>query len=158
MGTARVELRDNTVLKDYKDADHERYNKEIAAYTALSWATPKLLWHGEHWLEMERLTPILELPAATALKYRAPLRDLLQRVHQAGWWHGDCDLVNVVIHPTRGVLLVDWENACPSTGGISYDLYGARAAGIEPIWAGKGLDGVYWGSGSLTSPKNYWGS
>lgn len=151
-----MELRDNTVLKDYKDTDHDRYGKEISAYTALAWATPKLLWHGDHWLETERLTPILELPAATALKYRAPLRDLLQRVHQAGWWHGDCSLVNVVIHPTRGPLLIDWENLTPATGGISYDLYGAQAAGIDPIWTVEGEDGVWWGGPWDDCPGRYW--
>lgn len=156
MGTARVELRDNTVLKDYKDTDHDRYWKEITAYTEIPWATPTLLYHGEHWIETERLTPVLDLPPATSLKYRAPLRDLLQRVHDAGWWHGDCSLVNVVIHPTRGPLLIDWENLMPADGPISLDLYGARAAGRKAPWPVAGGDGVWWGGPWDNCPGRYW--
>ena len=83
MGTARVEVRYETVLKDYKDTDRERYYKEIRAYESMPWATPALRWHGEFWIEIERLTPILELGRERSSKYREPLRDLLKRVHLA---------------------------------------------------------------------------
>ena len=157
MGLARVEERFTTVLKDYKDADRERYNFELYAYQFLSWATPELFCHGEFWIEMERLTPILDLGPDRSRKYRDPLRRLLSRLHETGWWHCDVDLVNVVVHPVRGPLLIDWENLREAEGSISYDLYGADTAGVEPAWGGHGGSGVWWNSLSPTSPGNYWG-
>lgn len=156
MGHARVDKRVTTVLKDYAHTDRSRYFKEITAYTELEWATPKLMYHGEFWLEMERLTPILELTPEQSKKYMKPLKELLQSVHDAGYWHGDCDLVNVVIHPVRGPLLIDWENLSESHGDVSYDLYGASAAGIHELWRTKHGEGVYWSGISPTCPENYW--
>lgn len=156
MGTARVEIRETTVLKDYKDTDHHRWHNEIKAYSELSFATPRLLWSAPHWIEVERHTPILDLPKEESIKYKDQLWELLQKIHDSGYWHCDVDLVNVVVHPIRGVLLIDWENLMPSKGDISYDLYGAQLAGVDPAWEGKGIDGVSWRSASNTSPKNYW--
>lgn len=156
MGTARVEKRYLTVLKDYKDTHRDRYAKELTAYTELDWATPDLKWHGEFWIEMERLTPILDLAYDQSRRYEKPLRDLLQAVHDAGYWHGDCALVNVVIHPVRGPLLIDWENLMESAGPVSYDLYGARAAGVESPWPVRGGDGVWWGGPWDMCPGRYW--
>lgn len=159
MGLATVDVRHATVLKDYKDHPDgpTRWEREVRAYTEVPWAAPKLLWSNEYWLETERLTPILDLGPEASRKYREPFRELLHRLHDEGWNHGDVDLVNVVIHPVRGPLLIDWEGAGPAVGDVSYDLYGARAAGVEPRWKGKGPDGVFWGSSSATTPKNYWG-
>lgn len=156
MGTARVEKRYITVLKDYKDTDRDRYAKELTAYTELDWATPDLKWHGEFWIEMERLTPILDLAYDQSRRYEKPLRDLLQAVHDAGYWHGDCALVNVVIHPVRGPLLIDWENLMRAEGPVSYDLYGARAAGVASPWPVRGGDGVWWGGPWEMCPGRYW--
>lgn len=156
MGHARIEERFTTVLKDYAGTDRARYFKEIEAYKKLDWATPQLMYHGEFWLEMERLVPILDLTPAQSKKYEKPLRDLLQSVHSAGYWHGDCDLVNVVIHPVRGPLLIDWENLTPSSGEVSYDIFGARAAGIDELWSTESGDGVHWYGSSPTCPGNYW--
>lgn len=156
MGHARIEKRVTTVLKDYAGTDRSRYFKEVTAYTDLDWATPELKWHGEFWIEVERLTPILEITPSQSKKYEKPLRDLLQAVHEAGYWHGDCDLVNVVLHPVRGPLLIDWENLSESSGEVSYDLYGASAAGIPELWETKNGEGVYWSGTSPTCPANYW--
>ena len=156
MGTARVEVRYETVLKDYKDTDRERYHKEIWAYESMPWATPALRWHGEFWIEMERLTPILELGQERSRKYREPLRELLQRVHDAGFWHGDVSLVNVVVHPVRGPLLIDWENLMDASGDVSIDLYGAAAAGRPAPWPVPGGDGVWWGGPWGECPGRYW--
>lgn len=156
MGTARIEKRHTTVLKDYKDTHRDRYAKELTAYTELDWATPALQCHGEFWIEMERLTPILDLAHDQSRRYEKPLRDLLQAVHDAGYWHGDCALVNVVIHPVRGPLLIDWENLMESSGPVSYDLYGARAAGVAPPWPVRGADGVWWGGPWEMCPGRYW--
>lgn len=156
MGTARVEKRFTTVLKDFKDTHRDRYYREVEAYEKIPWATPKMEVHGEFWIEMERLTPILDLDYEQTLKYEKPLRDLLQRVHDAGYWHGDCALVNVVIHPVRGPLLIDWENLRPASGDVSYDLYGATLAGTEPFWDVPGGEGVWWGGPWDMSPGRYW--
>lgn len=156
MGLAKVDIRETTVLKDYKDTDRDRYHKELKAYSELDFATPRLLWHGEFWIEMERCLPILDIDKKKSRDHIDSLRNLLQKIHDAGYWHCDVDLVNVVVHPIRGVLLIDWENLMPSKGDISYDLYGAQLAGVQPAWEGKGIDGVSWRSESKTSPKNYW--
>lgn len=157
MGLARVEERFTTVLKDYKDTDRERYNFELYAYQSLSWATPELFCHGEFWIEMERLTPILDLGPDRSRKYRDPLRRLLSRLHESGWWHCDTDLLNVVVHPVRGPLLIDWETLREAEGPISYDLYGADTAGVEPTPVGHSGSDVWWNGPSPTSPGNYWG-
>jgi|SRR5690606_26108786 len=158
MGLARVDIRQETVLKDFlKHPDGPaRYKREVDAYTEIPWACPKLLWHSERWLEVERLQPLIDLGPDLSRKYCEPLRELLQAIHDAGWWHMDVDLINAVIHPTRGVLLIDWENFSQARTNVSYDLYGARAAGVPSPWKAKGPDGVWWGSSSPTSPKNYW--
>lgn len=159
MGLATIEIRHTTVLKDYlhhPEAGQARWANEIRAYTELDWATPKLHCSGEWWLETERLTPILDLAYDQTLRYRNPLRDLVQAVHDAGWWHCDIALINVVVHPVRGPLLIDWEGMTPATGPVSYDLYGARAAGVEQSWPVKGGDGVSWMGPWEMCPGRYW--
>lgn len=156
MSDATLDLRYLTVLKDYPEAEHNRWEREIFAYTHLPWATPELRWHNPRWLEMERLLPILDLTPTQSAHYRAPLRALLQRLHDAGWWHCDVALCNVVIHPARGPLLIDWENLRPAQGGVSYDLYGATAAGVTPRWDVTGDNGVWWDGPWDTCPGKYW--
>jgi len=155
MSHARVDMRFTTVHKVYPPAEREQWQREIFAYTNLDFATPALDGWGDCWLEMERCAPILELLPEQSVKYRQGLRDLLARLHEAGWWHRDVDLVNVVIHPARGPLLIDFENLTRAEGPVSYDLYGAQAAGMTP-WPGKGLDGVHWHGPTDTCPGRYW--
>lgn len=158
MGLATVDKRFTTVLKDYKDHPdgQVRWEREVFAYTELSWATPTLIVSNPRWLEMERLTPILALGRDQSRRYEKPLRDLLQALHDAGWWHTDCALVNVVIHPVRGPLLIDWEGMSPAVGSVSYDLYGASAAGVAPGWEVRGGDGVSWKGPWDECPGRYW--
>lgn len=159
MGLAKIEERYTTVLKDYKrhPDGQTRWEREVFAYKELSWATPELICSNPRWLEVERLTPILSLSRDQSIRYKKPLRELLQAVHEAGWWHGDCVLVNVVVHPTRGPLLIDWEGLSPAVGSVSYDLYGAHAAGVEPGWKVEGGDGVSWRGPWDVCPGKYWG-
>src|SRR5690606_23146866 len=89
MGDATIDIRFTSVLKDFKGAERVRYHREVEAYTAMPWATPQMIVHNEFWIEMERLTPILDISYQQSVKYRDPLRKLLQRVHDAGYWHGD---------------------------------------------------------------------
>lgn len=156
MGLAEVDIRYTTVHKVYPPGQIDRCAIEVSAYQTLDWATPKLMWHGENWLEMERCTPILDLEPEQTLRYKKPLRELIQAVHEAGWWHCDVALVNVVVHPTRGPLLIDWENARPASSDISYDLYGARSAGVDPAWPVRGDDGVSWNGPWDTCPGKFW--
>ena len=157
MSDATLDSRFTSVLKDYPAHQHERWEREVWAYQNLSFATPELWWHNERWLEMERLTPILELGPERSRKYAGPLRELLQRLHNEGWWHCDVSLVNVVVHPARGPLLIDWENLRPAEGNVSYDLYGARSAGVPQRWKVPGDNGVFWGGPWRNCPANYWG-
>ena len=156
MSRAKIDLRAFTVLKDYPEREHERWEREWFAYRELDFATPKLLCGNPRWIEMERLTPIMDLGPDRSRKYMKPLRELVQAVHEAGWWHGDIALVNVVVHPVRGPLLIDWENMRPAVGSVSYDLYGAAAAGVEPFWKVPGGVGVWWGGPWEFCPGSYW--
>src|SRR5690625_962607 len=157
MSSSKLDFRWLTVLKDYPEKEHERWEREVWAYQNLSWATPKLDGFNPRWIEMERLVPILDLPYDVARKYRDPLRELLVALHNEGWWHCDVALVNVVIHPTRGPLLIDWENLRERTGEVSYDLYGARLAGIDPAWPVEGGEGVWWGGPWDMCPGPFFG-
>jgi hypothetical protein len=155
VGLADLDDRYLTIHKAYPQRHRDRAIREIAAYQALPWATPKLDCSGENWLEMERCTPLLELLPGQTVKYRDPLRELVKAVHDAGWWHCDLQLGNVVVHPVRGVLLIDWENARPASSEVSYDLYGARAAGVIDEVQHR-PDGVWWGGPLDTCPGRYW--
>ncbi|AYD86927.1 kinase [Mycobacterium phage MilleniumForce] len=101
------------------------WEKELQAYRTMPWATPKLIDFGPMWIEVERCTPILNIHPNWSRRYAEPLWDLLAAIHAAGWWHCDPCLINVVVHPDRGVLLIDFENLTLATGNRSYDLYGA---------------------------------
>src|SRR5690625_5308581 len=72
MSSSKLDFRWLTVLKDYPEKEHERWEREVWAYQNLSWATPKLDGFNPRWIEMERLVPILDLPYDVARKYRDP--------------------------------------------------------------------------------------
>lgn len=158
MGVASLEHRYLTVHKVYPAKEQARADREIQAYHALPWATPQLECFGAGWLDIERCTPILDLAYDQTRKYRDPLRTLVQDIHEAGWWHCDLSLTNVVIHPVRGPLLIDWEGASPASSPVSNDLYGARAAGMEKyVWKEHRPDGVWWGGPWPECPGRFWG-
>ncbi|AVO21700.1 kinase [Mycobacterium phage MooMoo] len=154
MGLATTTIHRRTVHKRF--AQQSAWENELKAYRAMPWAAPKLVNYGPMWIETERCTPILNLHPNWSRRYAEPLWDLLAAIHDAGWWHCDPCLINVVIHPDRGVLLIDFENLTPATGTHSYDLYGAQAAGVPPAWEGQGPDGVYWGGPHDFCPGPYW--
>jgi len=155
MGVGKVKL-DKTVIKTYQPKHRNLWAREVLAYKELPWACPKLINYNDCQLEIERCVPILELSPVESLKYRDDLWLLLENIHKAGWWHCDANLVNVVIHYTRGVLLIDWENLRKRTSDVSYDLYGAVAANAEVEYKPHRPDGVFWSSGTKTSAANYW--
>ncbi|AWH14493.1 kinase [Mycobacterium phage TChen] len=154
MGLSTITTHRRVVRKDFIEA--RSWAKELHAYRTLPWATPKLLDYGPMWIEVERCTPILNLNPEWSRRYAEPLWDMLAALHQAGWWHCDACLINVVVHPDRGALLIDFENLTPAAGPVSYDLYGARAAGVEPAWSGMGADGVFWNGPHDFCPGPYW--
>jgi|GEM_PF-5730497 len=156
MGYAEVEIRKDTVLKVYPESYRDKWEKEVLAYQTLSFAAPKLVGYGEGWLGTEKLTPILDLPKNQSIKYRDDLRKLIIAIHNKGYWHGDIALCNVVIHPTRGVLLIDWENLMERNGCVSYDLYGSGAAGVDQAWEVEGNDGVSWNRPWDICPGKFW--
>lgn len=152
---AKTRIYDHCVIKEHHDP--VRFERELRGYTDLPWAAPVLIDHGANWLRIERITPIMNIPRSRSKVYRKPLWDLLQRVHDAGWWHGDPCLVNVVVCPDRGPLLIDWESLTPSRGDKSYDLYGALECGFVQDHPPEGRGtGIYWGGPWLRCPGRWW--
>lgn len=153
-----VRVEGDRVIKHFPAAVRHHLDREVAAYQALPWAAPKLLWHTDSEICVERCTPITDLPPDPA--DAVALRRLLGRVHEAGWVHGDVSLINVVKHPTRGPLLIDWETAGPAdTSQPSYDLFGAEASGCPQVRIPphQRSHGVWWGGPSQRSPLAWWG-
>ena len=146
------------VIKRYPALIRHRLDVEVAAYRACGWAAPRLLWVTPDAVCVERCTSLLDVPRDPAHAHQ--LRDLLERLHASGWAHRDVSAPNIVTHPSRGVLLIDWETAGPADPTRpSYDLHGAAAAGFP-----EGLlpphqrpHGVWWGGPGNDAPANYWG-
>lgn len=109
---------------------------------------------------IEQCTPILDIPKTENIKYKTPLLELLQKLHEAGANHRDAVLSNVVIKD-GAPLLIDWESATMQIGKISSDLYGAEMAGVKPIVSDSSMDygsnGIWWGGPWDQCPGKYWG-
>lgn len=152
----RVEHLTNAYFKQYPEDIHHKFEREVFAYTELSEFVPRLIAHGYDWILVEGCTPLLSLHPRDSLKYRDDIYDLLKRFHERGYWHRDACVINIVIHPERGPLLIDFEHMVEATSNVSYDLCGAAASGSEPAW-GQDWDGVWWGSeDTVWSPKRWW--
>jgi hypothetical protein len=135
---------------------HDRLAAEVYAYLRVPWAAPRLLWATDDTICVERCTPILDVPKDPG--HALQLRALLERIHDAGVNHCDVAVSNVVRHPARGVLLIDWEVSIRAGQALSYDLHGAAAAGLS--WRPpehQRPDGVWWGGPSDLAPARYWG-
>lgn len=156
MSNAQIKFTPTTVIKTYPPEELDRWGRELFAYTNLAHSTPQLINAGHGWIEMERCTPVTALHPSETIKHRELLWGRLSHIHDVGYWHCDIDLVNVVIHPERGPLILDFENLTPASTTRSYDQWGAEAVGVQPAWRGKGPSGVWWGSPSPTSPMNWW--
>lgn len=151
------EFRATTVVKRYPREIRHRLRNEIAAYRAVPWAAPKLLWATHDAICMQRLRPVIGYPPQIA--HARQLRALLLRLHEAGWNHRDVAVSNVVVHPRRGVLLIDWETSGPvDPARPSYDLHGAWAAGVPlgDIPRHQRPDGVWWGYDGPHAPATFW--
>ena len=150
-----VNIFDSYVVKTYPRSMADRYVRELAAHTALPEFSVRLLDFDDDELTLvtERHIPLLYLDRADSVQYRQPLWELLQGVHNAGWWHRDTCLVNVVVDHGRP-LLIDWENVSPARGDVSYDLYGAQRAGVRSAW--NHPHSVYWFNDCPRCPERYW--
>ena len=156
---SRVEILDVRVIKTYTPEHEAKFMVELRCYQNLSFATPALISHSieRRELVIERLTPILEVEKN--IRYKPQLWNLLQKIHDNGWWHRDIALRNVVVHPERGVLLIDWESAIRATSDVSYDQWGAVAAGYPEHKINRintRPTGIYWFFDWNECPNKYW--
>jgi len=152
---AKVEFTDSLIVKTYLPEGADRFHAEVAAYTAVPWAAPRLLDADESQLRLviERHIPILYLPKEETAQLRQPLWELVTSLHGAGWWHRDICLVNVVVDHGQP-LLIDFENATPAVGPVAYDLFGAVRAGVTSAWGHP--YSVHWFNDCGQCPERYW--
>ncbi|AIM49893.1 kinase [Mycobacterium phage Ariel] len=152
---ATVEYTDTTVIKTYLPEFADRYRLERIGYAKLADVAPRLLDFDDEKLQLvvERHIPILYIDRADSVQYRQPLWELIQGVHDAGWWHRDTCLVNVVVDHGQP-LLIDFENLAPATGASSYDLYGAVRVDAHAAWGHP--YSVHWFNNCPRCPERYW--
>ena len=146
----------NGYYKKYPSSARSGFECELFAYTELSEFTPRLIDHGDLWILVEGCTPLVYYRPEDSFWLVDRLKNLYQRLHDAGYWHRDCAVVNVVVHPERGPLLIDFEHLTSAVSDVSYDLQGPAAAGVLPAWGGDWGD-MWWGSEeSHWSPRMWW--
>ena len=128
-----------TVVKRHTDPD--LYANELRYYQTVPWAAPVLHEAGDDWLEIERVYG-RRLNAAD----KPALRALLEALHLEGVNHRDAHIKNIVCHPERGPLLIDFEHATDRIGRLSYDLHGPQPECGQPAdQAGRPM---WWGAQS----------
>lgn len=134
--------------------DGRRTAHEESFYRLVPWAAPELVGRFGSTLIMETLAPARDLVGEPPV---AELRALLERLHAAGVYHRDVSLPNVVLHPVRGPLLVDWELATRGRGRASYDLEGPSRSGIAVPPEHRTQGAQWWGAGKRDSMGAVWG-
>jgi len=135
-----ISVSEDTVVKSFTYRDH--YNLEVSAYRDFAWAAPRLL-HAD---DIKMTIVVERLVTAEELKTwhpRESLRKLLQRLHDFGVNHRDVHVGNVVRHPTRGPLLIDWEHHTRNVGPFSFDLYGPDKSGVSQPEGQRGIP-MWW--------------
>ena len=157
---AIIDIRDNVVIKTHKDRG--RFTSELIGYANCYWAAPELLSVDMRRMQLtiEKCVPIDQIPKDRQHAFQA--RQLLANLHESGWNHRDCAVINMVMHENRGILLIDWETVWlvpDPENQLSCDLYGALAAGFDQnqIPIKQRPNGVWWGSGRASDPGVYWG-
>lgn len=159
---AEVTILDSVVIKRHRTRN--RFTDELIGYANCYWAAPKL-FHVDvenMVLCIERCVPLYEVPKDP--RHAEQARELLAKLHYSGWNHCDCSLLNMVLHPERGILLIDWETVWKVPGdprdSLSYDLFGAHKSKYPPQNVPKlqQPEGVWWGSKRLFDPVVYWGT
>lgn len=160
MAGINVELNGDFVTK--RHGSRFLFTQELIGYANCYWVAPRLLGMDPERLELyvERCVPLVEVdPDPT---HARDAWDKLLRLHETGWNHRDASVWNMVLHPSRGVLLIDWETVYEVPcirNSKSYDLYGAASTCVDPEWVTPSMrpEGVWWGSGRPRDPGVWWG-
>lgn len=148
----------NAIVKQYPPEREHNFRNELYFYRHYPRFCPELLMYDEtnRILVIEKCYPIIEVP--NSIMYKQPLWDLLELFHKSGANHRDISLVNVVVHNTRGVLLIDFEHATEKIGTKSIDLFGCIEAGVKnEIGDCYGPNGIWWhGTHHDCTPGRFW--
>jgi len=155
MDGVQVRTLDDVVIKQYKNHTQgaELFRREYTAHKRLWWATPKVIAAYGMEFMTERLPSILSIPVEESRQYKEHLYWLVDHIHREGYWHGNIDLQNVVIHPTRGPLLINWEGLTVASGAESYDLFGPK---VITDSFDKDSNYGFWFAEGPTYPHTYW--
>ena len=131
-------------------SERERLNREYEMLTLFGGThAPKFLCYENSagsvrlvrsWLEGPTLDQVTHGEKAQLI---VKLRDMLRKIHEAGWIHGDLKPENIVSVST-GPVLIDWEHAAPIGAKIS--TLSARA-----VTVGMTHPDLIWGRGSVRS-------
>ena len=131
-------------------SERERLNREYEMLTLFGGThAPKVLCY-EHsagsvrlvrsWLDGSTLDQVTRCERA---KIIARLREMLRKIHEAGWIHGDLKPENIISAST-GPVLIDWEHA--ALIGAEISTLSARA-----VTVGMTHPDLIWGRGSVRS-------
>ena len=100
-------------------SERERLNREYEMLTLFGGThAPKVLCYENSagsvrlvrsWLDGSTLDQVTRCERA---KIIARLREMLRKIHEAGWIHGDLKPENIISAST-GPVLIDWEHAAP---------------------------------------------
>lgn len=129
------------------------FEREVHAYRACPWACPPLLELGHRRMVLPLLVTAAEDPSWRPVE---ETRDLLDRVHAAGWHHRDVHAKNLVKMPDGTPRLIDWETAIIAPECPSYDLVGPEASGIAKPTEHAGYSAQWWGAPTRFSLERWW--
>ena len=131
-------------------SERERLNREYEMLTLFGGThAPKVLCYENSagsvrlvrsWLDGSTLDQVTHCEKAQLI---ARLRDMLRKIHEAGWIHGDLKPENIISAST-GPVLIDWEHA--ALIGAEISTLSARA-----VTVGMTHPDLIWGRGSVRS-------
>ena len=131
----------------------EAFEREVRAYRALPWACPPLLDLGWKRITLPNLTTAAEDPHWRPI---SETRNLLERIHSAGWHHRDVHAKNLVRMPDGSPRLIDWETSIRNPDAPSYDLRGPAGSGIPKPAEHAGYSAQWWGGATKFSLARWW--
>lgn len=112
--------------KEFDDSPEGQHAffREAFFYANYSDFAPQLISAEHLTLSIEKCVPLIRNSAycGSPSQDAAELWGLVNRLARRGARHGDINLANVVRHPSRGLLLIDWEKASLHRG-VSQDLF-----------------------------------
>jgi Ser/Thr protein kinase RdoA (MazF antagonist) len=122
-----------TWLKTFVRGNEAWYEQEVAAYTKVPFACPRLIRTSASTLQLE--VEGLRRHAERSVPREHYLRSvwkLLERIHEHGVNHCDAHQGNIVWTKTGEPRLIDWEHSIFEVGTASYDLAGPVVSGVRP--------------------------